>query len=268
MRPGNMGIAAGGVVLGSLCTSPILSEAQTLGGALLLALIAGIGNIENDWIDLDTDRINRPDRPLPSGSVTVFQAKSFAATLFVVALCIAFLQNALLFSGALFLLLSFYNRFAKATPFLGNITVALLCASAVYYPSLHSTPQPELFFACFFAFLFTLLREVVKDLEDLPGDKKNALKTTAVALGERLTYQTIILLSTLSLASLSLPFFLNWFSQYFQWAALLLLLPLFLKETLRFSRGKTDSSSYSRAIKRVMFIGMISIITDLLINPL
>src|SRR3954466_6413321 len=130
----NAAVAAGGVWLGHACLpGPIDARAAAL-GSLAMALLAAAGNMHNDVIDLPIDRINRPDRPLPSGRIAPRAALAVASITFAASLALAFAlgrdQGYLV--AAMGLLLYFYNVNLKGMPLAGNLAVALLCALAIY----------------------------------------------------------------------------------------------------------------------------------------
>src|SRR3954464_2034741 len=111
----NTAVAAGGVWLGHACLpGPIYWRAAAL-GSLAMALLAAAGNMHNDVIDLPIDRINRPDRPLPSGRISPRAALAVASITFAAALALAFAlgheQGYLV--AAMGLLLYFYNVHLK-----------------------------------------------------------------------------------------------------------------------------------------------------------
>src|SRR4051812_44022196 len=86
----NTVVAAGGVWLGHACRpGPVAWGAAAL-GSLAMALLAAAGNMHNDVVDLPIDRINRPDRPLPSGRIAPGAAMAGACLCFAAALVLAF----------------------------------------------------------------------------------------------------------------------------------------------------------------------------------
>jgi geranylgeranylglycerol-phosphate geranylgeranyltransferase len=212
-RPGNVLIACIAVLLGSWCLNPVLPIGSHWLEALIMGLLAGAGNVENDILDIEIDRINQPGRPLPSEKVTVFQARIWWNFLNTAALgASAFLSPMHLAWGTgIFFLLLFYNRIAQKIPFSGNIIVAFLCAQAVWFPLLSMSSSPDLkilWFPSLFAFALTLSREIIKDMEDLEGDRRVGLRTAPVVFGTHFSGKTAALLMILTFAALPLPYFL------------------------------------------------------------
>ncbi|KKK47750.1 hypothetical protein LCGC14_3152020, partial [marine sediment metagenome] len=92
--------------------------------------------VHNDIIDLDIDKINAPHRALPSGKVSLKQAKIYAIVLFIIGtiagLGVGSLEAIIIMSITLILSL-LYNSKLKQLGFLGNITVGVTATSAFLY---------------------------------------------------------------------------------------------------------------------------------------
>ena len=188
IRPVNCGIAALSVGLGYYCTAGS-GEFLPGGALLLLALsafcITGFGNTVNDLMDRDTDAVNRPDRPLPSGAVSVRAAFHLSNLLCLAGLCMARAVSARFFLMALAVaaLLWAYNAWLKRTVLAGNLAVSLLTGfTLVYGGGLAADWRPALWPALF-AFLLNLAREIVKDMADVAGDRANGCATLPVLYG-------------------------------------------------------------------------------------
>jgi len=152
--------------------------------------LVAFANAHNDIIDFEIDKINRPNRPLPSGKIKLKSAYIIALTCFLAAIISGFISGfefALLF--AVVGTFGFaYNKFLKGLPLVGNFTVALLTTTPIAVPILKfGLPQPELLNLAFFAFILTMAREITKDIEDMPGDMALGLKTFPVLFGANLS---------------------------------------------------------------------------------
>ena len=181
MRAGNLGVSLVGTVVGGLVAR---GEGLTVPGSLWLALVlAGLstafvtagGNVLNDLLDLEGDRTNHPDRPLVTGEVTVRAARSATAVLFVlgvvVAIPVALSEPlvAVILVVAVALLLGYEFRF-KSAGFAGNLVVAFLTGVVFLYGGAAAGNPLVLVPFAGMAFLATLSREVIKDMEDVAGD--------------------------------------------------------------------------------------------------
>jgi geranylgeranylglycerol-phosphate geranylgeranyltransferase len=183
MRPGNAAMSGIGVLIGVLVARPVWGSepfAWTTALAAVLAgfLITAFGNVVNDIFDVEVDRRAHPERPLPSGAMTVRQAAGFAALLAVVGWWEAFVAAGLpllLFASINTLLLALYARYWKGVAVLGNVIVALLVASTFLFGAfaMDGAFRPEwghLWALAAMAGLVTWARELAKDLEDAPHD--------------------------------------------------------------------------------------------------
>jgi 4-hydroxybenzoate polyprenyltransferase len=144
------------------------------------------GYILNDYHDVKIDQINKPARVVVGRLVTRRKA------LFSYLLLTTFALAAGLLAGKKegFMVLSccallwLYSARLKCVPLAGNLLVALLVALSLYLPALRFEADFQLLFQfCQFAFLSNLIREIVKDLEDMRGDSQHACRTFPIAFG-------------------------------------------------------------------------------------
>src|SRR5881296_3222201 len=101
-RPLNCAMAAVGVGIGGIVAVGSqawgsLALPLALAGAAAASFTAG-GNALNDLYDRETDRVNHPNRPLPSGAVTLREAQAFTATAFFIAGVLAAVVNVFAFT--------------------------------------------------------------------------------------------------------------------------------------------------------------------------
>lgn len=215
-RPGNILIALFTFAVGCWISGGNASIAAFLADMLAFAFAIAFGNILNDVFDIPTDRISHPNRPLPSGRISVSAAISFCgASLFLALLPAAFPGVRAVFHvafyAALFTALFLYDRFLKRIPLVKNITVAALCTTplvrAAFYPEADRRP---LFIATGFAFLLTLAREILKDLEDMEGDQAAHIATFPVVAGKLPAQILSSSILFLCVFCIPVPVFLSW----------------------------------------------------------
>lgn len=169
--------------------------------------LVAFANAHNDIVDFEIDKINRPNRPLPSGRISLEQAQVAAFISFFWAMILGVavsIEFALLFAviGALCFV---YNRYLKGIPLAGNFTVAILTCTSIIIPIAHlGTPQPKLVTLLYFAFMLTLAREITKDIEDITGDASLGLKTFPIRFGIKSSLAIVFVLELLCLAKLAL----------------------------------------------------------------
>ena len=178
------------------------------------SLTAGV-MIVNDYFDREVDRINRPDRPLPSGLVSSRLALSTAAGLFITGLLVSAIGpwSVLAFSLAAlsFVVSMAYDAKLKASGLLGNAIVSYNVALPFLYGSVmigKLMPINILFFG--YAFAANMAREVIKGVPDLEGDRARGIKTVAVTWGERAAAKLGALLMVADVAASPLPFFMGY----------------------------------------------------------
>ncbi len=185
---------------------------STVAVGVATLLILSAGNALNDACDADIDRVNRPDRPIPSGRVSPRGAVRFAVVLSALGVALAWSVNAMavgVAAGAACCLVV-YALALKATPLGGNLIVALLTSGAfaaggIAVGGLRHTIAPIVF-----VFLFTVSRELVKDIEDVVGDAQHGARTAAVAWGLPGAVRLAMLFGGVGIAFSPLPFLLGW----------------------------------------------------------
>jgi len=156
-------------------------------------------NTLNDYFDYEIDKINRPDRAISSGLVLRNQALILSLLFFIIGVLIALRLNKdsqLLSIGVSLPLIIAYNVKLKNYPLIGNIIVSLILAMSFIYAGLVFKKTEPLIIPALLAFGLTLIREIVKDLADIKGDKSAGLMTFPIVYGKK---KTIILCTILSL---------------------------------------------------------------------
>ena len=181
VRAGNLGVSFVGTLVGGLVARGAgVIVPTTLWWWLLLAglstaFVTAGGNVLNDLLDREGDRTNHPDRPLVTGEVSVGSARGLATALFVLGVLVAVpvaLEHplvAVILAVAVALLLGYEFRF-KSAGFVGNLVVAFLTGVVFLYGGAAAGNAIVLLPFAAMAFLATLSREVIKDMEDLAGD--------------------------------------------------------------------------------------------------
>lgn len=271
VRPWNAVIAGAAVWLGwaSLRLRPEWELA--LWGSVSMFLMVAAGNADNDALDVETDRVNRPKRPIAAGHVGLLPAKWLAAALYLVAVLAAWIGSPL--HGSLAFLMAVmlwtYNRFLKGLPLSGNLVIALLCGLAVYFvelPLLIDFPATahDSLPAALFAFLVTFVREVVKDAEDVAGDRAAELNTYAVLKGtdaaRKLAFGCLVLL----LIALPLPVLVLGYHKAYVIGIIALGLPVLVPLLGELSRATADFSRAQKLLKLLMLAGMLSLLAGVL----
>jgi geranylgeranylglycerol-phosphate geranylgeranyltransferase len=154
--------------------------------ALVVALVVAFGFVSNDYVDLEVDKLNRPERPLPAGELSRDAALRLAALLAISAVAVAWLLPPLLFSitCANLALTAAYSLLLKRTVLLGNTAMALLNSSVLVFGGLATGAVAPLVWAVAgMSFVYTLGQEVLYTVDDIAGDAQLGLMTTAIYFG-------------------------------------------------------------------------------------
>jgi len=187
LRPVNCAMAALAVFVGAKTALGSASSVQSFPVPELIFagtaafLICGAGNAINDYFDYVIDSINKPFRPIPGGEVSLKGARIYAISLFLIGTAFSVFINLLAFLLALLnsVLLYFYAAAVKKKGgFMKNILVSYLVASPFLYGGfaiLGKFYAPQVIALALLAFLANMGREIVKDIEDMKGDKSFAL---------------------------------------------------------------------------------------------
>ena len=232
-RLGNNLTGVLGVFLGSIIAlgdipQGILAQITILHASSVLFFMCS-WNALNDIYDFEIDSVNRPDRPLPSGSISLSEAKvataiTMISSILSIALCYWLISESNSVDGlevsewypsliiwimALILLINYEVPFGlrlkdKGLP--GNISISISVglvvvfgASAVFEP--FSEKAWSLFFVGIF---YNTSREIIKDVQDMEGDEGRI--TLAMRIGPVNARTVAWVISILALASVLLPF--------------------------------------------------------------
>jgi len=196
MRIINALIAGGVVILGGFLTPAFIGIHVYL-AALSVILITIAGNLINDYFDVTTDQINKPDRLIPSGRLKKKQALIISILFFIFGNILLFFidWNLLKLGLASTFLLIIYTPFLKRRPLIGNITVALLLSMTIIVGAIASSAFLNLrnsILPFSLIFLLSLPREILKDGEDIIGDRKANLRTFPIVFGIKRTRQLVV----------------------------------------------------------------------------
>ncbi|MEN6329256.1 MAG: UbiA family prenyltransferase [Methanobacteriaceae archaeon] len=155
-----------------------------LAGAVVF-IVTGAGNSINDYFDHKIDAINKPERPIPSGRIPLRTAGMYSLSLFVVGILLAFAINTLLGIIALLssLMMIWYAHSLKRMLIIGNLTISFLTGLCFVFGGIVVNQIMISIYLGFFAFLMTMAREIVKDMEDVKGDRAEGASTLPIVYG-------------------------------------------------------------------------------------
>lgn len=204
------------VVMGQIFSlGGVPPAAAAFGGSFSIFLISASILVLNDYFDIESDKVNSPHRPIPSGAVSPAAALVWAVVLFLAGLLLSSLLGMTAFVTALavasvgFL----YNRKYKKSGLPGNLMVSFSVGMTFIYGGI-SVEMPYNHTAWFFGLIAALVdlgEEIAADAMDAQGDKLINSKSIAIRYGRptALRISSIIFSSVIVLSAV--PFFLGWF---------------------------------------------------------
>ena len=250
---------------------------QALGFAFAIAF----ANIQNDVLDLASDKLNRPERPLVSGKVSVTAARRAWIVLLALTVVCGIADSIIATNGTaciFFILLSglliAYNKWLKHIPLLKNMTVAFLCATplilCLFYPaglnvsdtlvSALSHKIGHLYPAMLFAFLLTTAREIYKDLEDETGDLKAGIMTFPLIAGAPTARRLAGLICLFTWAILPLPVAQGYYPMLFLIITGIAFTPAVI--AILVFANKRNYRKSQKLVKIAMFAGLIALVVS------
>ncbi|MCL2062955.1 MAG: geranylgeranylglycerol-phosphate geranylgeranyltransferase [Candidatus Cloacimonetes bacterium] len=239
-------------------------------------LIAAGGYVVNDFFDFEIDKKNKPDRTLPKGLMSLLQAKKYCFFLFIIGFIFAFwTRNIYCIIIALVNSISLYcyARIFKKTFLLGNIIVAWnACSTFIYGALINSNIQNIMPIVCF-SFIYTIMREWVKTIEDYEGDMIGNVRSIAVVLGKLNTARLLWLPAMILVANIYYFYHVN----DFLWYALHLVitLPVFvmiivLCKSKHMNQANLDNNNMKivRITQKIMKLNMLLIVISFISNDI
>jgi len=263
-RPLNLLITFAVVYVSAIICSGIFHPTfNVLLACFSAVLVAAAGNIINDYYDFKIDKINRPSRPIPSGRLSKKEALILFIILIIIALLISYLISfeAVIIVSSTIVLLFYYSYYFKGVPLIGNIIIACCTAFVFIYGGIVVGNFKASLIPALFAFLINLIREILKDVEDLEGDEKNQISTFPIKFGLPLTKKAISVLVFILLFATFYPFIFRLYKiEYFLIVMFLVNLPIiYLLREIYSKDFLSKLSKLSLSLKLIMIFGLIAI---------
>ncbi len=176
--------------------------------------MSGSALILNDYFDLEVDKVNAPDRPLPSGAVSGSDVITLTGIATFIGLGTAYLidVSALLVSLLFWFVGFLYNWRFKENGLLGNLMVAASVGITFVIGGI-AVGDPWNKLAWFFGltvFLIDLGEEIAGDAMDMEGDKLRGSKSLAIRMGKDVALRTSVSIFFLVVMMGYLPFIFGW----------------------------------------------------------
>ncbi len=231
--------------------------------ALSAALIAAGGNSINDLYDVETDRINRPERPLAAGVLSTVQGKALYVVATLSGLILAWILgwNFMVLALSVSVLLFWYSARLKRTALFGNMVVSFVSGLTFIYGAMAVADWRAGIIPAVFAFFFHFGREIIKDMQDVHGDLQTGAKTLPGKYGFRISAVIVNILFLLLIVLTVLPYIFFNYSVYYLWlvvpgvdAVLLYVSVMLWKQSDTRHLGRL-----SGLLKIDMFVGLLAI---------
>ena len=265
----------------SFISTPLLSDIDFIILTISILLITMGGYLINDIYDIESDKINKPDKVYISRIISIKSGLFLYFLTSITGLILGFYlsinKNLNHLSGFFIvtvILLFIYTKILKKLPLIGNIIVALLVSLPIFlvYEFDHSMISIKdifdnlflsiiIFFYLLFAFLTTLIREIIKDLQDIKGDNKFKLKTLPIMIGNKRTINFVVFLSFLLQLLLLLVLIDSFKNDYYLiliFSITLSLLVAYLIYKLRVPFKNNPYQLLSSLMKIIMLVGVLS----------
>jgi len=217
-RPVNT-VAAGALTfIGAFVAGGAFDESTATAAAVGATWLAtGAGMAINDYFDREIDAINAPERAIPRGAVSPRGALAFSVVLFVGAIVLAALLPLLALAIAAVNLVGLvtYTTYFKGLPGAGNALVAYLVGSTFLFGAAAVGDPLAGGVLAVLAALSTFTREVIKDVEDVAGDREEGLNTLPIAIGPRRALRLGAVLLVVAVAASPVPYYLGTFGVWY-----------------------------------------------------
>ncbi len=247
----------------------IITDPAFLMLCLATLMIAGAGYIINDYYDIKIDIVNNPKRVM-IGKVFTRRVALFAHFIInIVALFISLIVALKMHDWKIFItvfisgfLMWYYSNSLKRLALWGNITISLLTGVSIYYISFLSNNNIRMVIIyAVFAFMISLIREIIKDMEDMKGDALYGCKTLPIVWGVKNTKYFIFIISSIFILIMGFLFmerYNNYLVLYFSLA----LFPIFIFLLVKLFKAESekDYHNLSTLSKGIMLAGLASIL--------
>lgn len=229
----------------------------------VLAFTAG-GNAINDYFDYETDFVNKPSRVIPAGKISRNSALIFSITMFLLGLLTLFpilnIYTAIIGIISV-LLLIIYTPILKDIVIVGNLTVSIILGAAFIFATAAFGEIRAGIIPALLGFGFNFVREIIKDMEDVAGDRSQGIDTLATRLGKQKAKDFALFGIILIFIGIPIPYFIDIYNQYYLWIALIFIeIPLiysFIK--LLKDVSKNNCTKLSAILKYDIFFGLLAV---------
>ena len=246
--------------------------------------LAAAGNIINDIYDIETDTINKPNQVIVGKQISEKAAYNLFFAFNVIGVLLGFYLSNHIGKQAFFgifvitsLLLYLYASTLKRTIVIGNLVISVLVGMSILIVGIFDVipatfaqnKESQLTFVkiildyAIFAFLVNLVRELIKDIQDIDGDYKSGMNTLPIALGRERAKKITFAVSMLPIAAVIFYVVTYLYKQQLAiiYFLVFVIAPLIYATIKIFSaETKTDYKRLSNIYKLVMLMGLLSLL--------
>lgn len=264
LRPINLIITLSSIfVAGLICSKSQNDLSYIFYAAIAGALVGSAGNVINDFFDIEIDKINRPSRPLPAKKITAKEALILYFILNLLGIILAININILsiIIVVVSIITIFFYSYNLKKIPLVGNFVVSFFTGLAFVFGGAAVGNISDSLIPAVFAFLINMIREIIKDIEDIDGDVKSGVITFPAKYGINKSIRLMLVLTFILLFATIIPFVIKFYKiEYFIIVMLTVntLLVYFVKNIIHLNET-TNIRKWSNLLKIVMILGLIAI---------
>lgn len=263
-RPINIFLGSVSVLITATFFTQFPSVIKLIFAMLVVMLLNAAANCVNDICDIEIDKINRPNRPLPVGKLNISEVKIFAIILFVVGNVISFSLGIVSFIISMFIatpLMIVYATKLKQIAIWGNLLVSFILGLAFIFAGSAFGNYKVGIVPAVLTFLFSLIREIIKDMEDVKGDKQFNANTLPVKIGTDKTKSIVAFLMFVLIIVILIPYLIEIYGIYYLIVVVISVeIPVILMiGYLLINKKQKKYYHLARILKVEMFFGLLSI---------
>lgn len=223
--------------------------------------IAAGGYIINDYYDVKIDAVNKPERMVIDRKIHRMYAIYGHIVLNTMGIGFGFFAHwkiaVIAFLSAFLLWL--YSNQLKRMAFIGNFSIAFLTFIAIYQVAIVFGKNPLIIEYAIFAFLISIAREIIKDMEDYIGDEKFGCRTLPIVIGQKKTKQVVYFTTSLLIVLIITLMIMSPQFRYFYIFLTVVPLSIFMMVRLEKASKITQYKRLSDICKLIMVVGLSSI---------
>jgi geranylgeranylglycerol-phosphate geranylgeranyltransferase len=251
------------IVAGIICTDINLLRVRIIYAALAFSFVGSAAYVINDIFDIEIDKINKPLRPLAGNALSKKEAWFLFAFLCLLSVIFSLMVNFLSFLVVIIsdVIVFLYSYRIKKIPLAGNVTVSFMTGLAFIFGGIAVGNIEGAVIPAIFAFMINFIREIVKDMEDIEGDRKNNIQTFPLRYGEKASVILIIILTIFLFIFTLVPFIFRYYKiEYFitVMVTVNVLFVYFIKSLVK-NKNKENLTRLSAILKLNMVLGLFAI---------